>query len=62
MTRAHVFDRIRDELAAWAEGSDELVTLDEFDDLRISIDVALDECRGFLEQQFGSDKERALDG
>lgn len=57
MTRSHVFDRVRDELAAWAEGSDEPVTLDEFDDLRISIDVALDECRGFLEQQFGSDKE-----
>lgn len=44
MTRAQVLDRVRDELAAWADGGEDPATLEDLDVLEVAITAALDEC------------------
>lgn len=59
MTRDDVRDQLVGELNLWVGAEEQPVTLDDLDALTVSIDAALDECRGFLESQFKSEPEKA---
>lgn len=59
MTRADLCTRLRDELDAWLS-SDEATapaTINDVDSLFLALDGVLDDCRGFMDEQFSRAKE-----
>lgn len=57
MTRQEIGNRVRDELDVFEDGRGlEATSVENLDELTVSIDAALDECRGFLEQQFSAER------